>query len=105
VKANGHNGTAQWLEDHAQNMTCKIDTKFVRHHDNYIVQSPLRKIGPSPDNNVFAASGVTAPHGMTAPSVSDGIFVMVEPLCVGRHTIHFTGSLVFTLAQEGYATL
>jgi hypothetical protein len=95
-------GTAQYLEDHARDLTCTVDGRVVRHLDNYRMESPLFTIGPVPDNNVFQATGVPAPAGTTTPSVSDGVFVMVEPLCTGRHTIHFTGSLVFTLAQDGF---
>jgi hypothetical protein len=51
---------------------------------------------------VFAASGLPAPEGTTTPSVSDGVFVMVEPLCAGKHTIHLTGAAVFTQAQDGF---
>jgi hypothetical protein len=51
---------------------------------------------------MFQVSGVTAPEGTTTPSVSDGVFVMVEPLSVGRHTIHFSGAAVFTLAEDGF---
>jgi hypothetical protein len=95
-------GTAQSLEDHAQGMTCTIDDRTVNHLDHHRIQSPLFTIGPLPANNVFEASGVTAPAGTTTLSVSDGVFVMVAPLSVGGHTIHFTGSLVFTLAQDGF---
>ena len=94
--------TAEYLEDHAQDMTCTIDGKVVRRLDNRRVQSPLFTIGPVPANNVFEASGVPAPEGTTTSSVSDGVFVMVEPLCAGRHTIHFTGSIVFTEAEDGF---
>ena len=94
--------TAQYLENHAQNMTCSIDGQVVRNLTGNRVQSPLFTIGPLPDNNVFEASGVTAPAGTTTSSVSDDVFVMLAPLSVGRHTIHFTGSLVFTAAQDGF---
>jgi hypothetical protein len=94
--------TAQWLQDHAQAMSCTIDGWVVHHLANYRVQSPLFTIGPLPDNNVFEASGVTAPEGTTTSSVSDGVFVMVKPLCVGRHTIHFSGTLMFTLDPDTF---
>jgi hypothetical protein len=94
--------TARYLESHAQNMTCSIDGQVVQQLDGYRVQSPLFTIGPVPDNNVFQATGVPAPAGTTTPSVSDGVFVMLAPLSVGRHTIHFSGSLVFTAAQDGF---
>ena len=93
---------AQGLQDHAHDMTCTIDGKVVRQLDDYRVQSPLFTIGPLPANNVFENSGVPAPAGTTTPSVSDGVFVMVEPLSVGRHTIHFAGIVVFTAAADGF---
>ena len=94
--------SAAYLENHAQGMTCSIDGQLVRSLNGNRVQSPLFTIGPLPDNNVFQASGVTAPAGTTTPSISDGVFVMVAPLSVGHHTIHFTGALVFTAAQDGF---
>jgi hypothetical protein len=45
---------------------------------------------------------VTFPAGTTSPSVSDGYFLMLAPLSVGSHTIHFKGSAVFTQAQDGF---
>jgi hypothetical protein len=94
--------TAKWLQDHAKDMACTVDGKAVRRLDKHRVQSPLFTIGPVPENNVFEASGVTAPAGTTTESVSDGVFVMVEPLSVGCHTIHFSGALVFTEAADGF---
>src|SRR5262249_7670415 len=60
--------TAQYLEDHAQDMTCTIDGQAVGQLDSYRVQSSLFTIGPVPVNNVFEATGVTAPEGTTTPS-------------------------------------
>jgi hypothetical protein len=47
-------------------------------------------------NNVLEASGIVAPAGSTSPSVSDGYFVMLKPLSVGQHTIHFGGTADLT---------
>ena len=94
--------TAQYLQNHAQNMSCRVDGISVPRLGNYRVQSPLFTIGPLPANNVFEATGVTAPEGTTTPSVSDGVFVMVAPLAAGAHTIQFSGELVFTAAQDGF---
>jgi hypothetical protein len=94
--------TAEYLQDHAQNLTCTINGRAVLGLDRFRVQSPLFTIGPLPDNNVFQATGYTAPEGTTTPSVSDGVFVMVNPLPVGHHTLRFGGALVFTLAEDGF---
>ena len=93
---------ARYLQDHGEGMTCSIDGKAVSRLDNYRTQSPLFIIGPLPDNNVFTASGVPAAEGATTPSISDGVFVMIKPLSAGKHTIHWTGSFVFTQAQDGF---
>ena len=46
-----------------------------------------------PDNNVLQSFGVDAPAGSTSPAVSDGVFVMLKPLSVGKHTLHYGGTL------------
>jgi hypothetical protein len=65
----------------------------------YRIQSPLFYFTfPSP--NIFgAASGLT-------PSVSDGYFVMLQPLSIGNHTLHFTGVQLAnpTIGTESFAT-
>jgi hypothetical protein len=48
-----------------------------------------------PEDNVFLHVGCPdAPAaGTYAPAISDGYWVMLEPLPVGEHTIHFRGTL------------
>jgi hypothetical protein len=70
-----------------QSVHLEIDGKPVTNLQDYRVQSPLFPIGPLPESNLLGAS-----TGATSPSVSDGVFVMVKPLSVGQHTIHFTGT-------------
>jgi len=89
--------------DHVTTVTCEIDGVTVtKLEKKYRVQSPLFTFGPLPENNVLQAFGLVAPAGTTSLSVSDGIFLMVAPLSTGDHTIHFTGSLIYTLAQDGF---
>ena len=40
--------------------------------------------------------------GGKSTSVSDGYFVLLEPLPKGEHTIHYGGSFLFTLAEDGF---
>jgi hypothetical protein len=54
----------------------------------YRVQSPLFIFKPVP-HNVFAI-----PRGETQ-SVADGFWILLEPLSVGQHTIHFHGVAEF----------
>jgi hypothetical protein len=42
-----------------------------------------------PENSFFAG---TLPAGVYSPAVDDGFYVMLKPLAVGAHTLHFTGS-------------
>ena len=93
-------GCAKFFQDHAYNMTCTVDGAPVNHLDQYRVESPLFTYGPLPENNLLLNSGYpNAVAGSTSPSVSDGVFVMLEPLREGEHTIHFTGSLTLSTAK------
>jgi len=92
---------AKGIIDHAVDLSCEIDGIAVQNLAAFRVHSPLFTWGPLPENNVFQDS-VNFPAGTTSPSVSDGYFVMVAPLSVGSHTIHFKGSVVFTQAQDGF---
>ena len=41
-----------------------------------------------PDNNIFGVA-----PGEYGPNVDDGFYLLLPPLRVGQHTIHFHGSL------------
>jgi hypothetical protein len=92
---------AEGLIDHAVNLSCEVDGVAVQNLAAFRVQSPLFTWGPLPENNLFQ-DPVTFPAGTTSPSVSDGYFLLLAPLSVGSHTIHFKGSAVFTQAQDGF---
>jgi hypothetical protein len=70
---------------------CEIDGKAVKNLADFRVQSPPYTFGPLPDHNILEYFGLDAPEGSTSLSVSDGYFVMVKPLAVGEHTLHFGG--------------
>lgn len=63
-----------------------VDVDLMTHR----MQSPFFSFGPLPEDNLF---GVPQWSGETSPSVSDGVYVMLRPLRVGSHTIHFEASL------------
>ena len=71
----------------------EIDGKPVTNLDKYRVQSPLFTLGPLHEGNLLGA-----PAGTTGISVSDGYFVMLKPLSVGTHTLHFGGLVDLTEA-------
>ena len=58
-----------------------IDGVPVNNLDAYRVQSPL-----------FEFFGLDAPAGTTSPSVDAGVYVLLAPLKVGTHTVHFGGT-------------
>lgn len=66
---------------------------------SYKLQSPLFSF-TFPQDNIFGAR-----PGPTQ-SVSDGIFIMLQPLTPGNHTVHFTGVVLAnpTLGTQSFAT-
>ena len=61
---------------------------------SYYKESPLYTFGPLPADNPLYASGLTsAVAGSTSPSVATGYAVILAPLPVGTHTLHFGGSI------------
>lgn len=92
---------AESIIDHATNLQTEIDGVAIQNLQAYRVQSPLFSWGPLPDNNVFQDPD-NFPAGATSPSVSDGFFVMLTPLSAGQHTVHFSGEIVFTDAEDGF---
>jgi hypothetical protein len=64
-----------------------IDGKMVKELGDFRVQSPFFYFNMMPPtNNFLGVDGVTEGY-----SVSDGYWVMVQPLSPGRHVIHFEG--------------
>lgn len=78
-------------------LACEIDGISVQHLEFYQFESPLFIWGPLPTDNLFG-DPVNFPAGLTSQSVSDGYYLMLEPLSPGHHTLHFTGGVPgFTL--------
>jgi hypothetical protein len=70
-------------------MSCEIDGRPVEELPIYRVQSPPFVFGPLPANNVLQSFGVDAPAGTVSPSVSDGVYLLLNPFDKGTHTLHF----------------
>jgi hypothetical protein len=77
--------------DTVSDLEAEIDGVPVHNLRSYRAQSPLFIYGPLPDNNIFEFFGVPDTVGRTSPSVSDGYYLMLAPLSVGRHELHFVG--------------
>jgi len=90
---------AKGMIDPVDNVTAEIDGVPIQNlQEDYRATSPLFTYGPLPDNNVLQLWGINAPAGATSLSVADGFYLMLAPLSVGQHTIHFTGTVgSFTL--------
>jgi hypothetical protein len=52
-----------------------------------------------PATNVFG-DAVNFPVGLTSQSVGDGYYVMLRPLPVGTHSLHFTGGIKMSVAND-----
>ncbi|MBZ5613016.1 MAG: hypothetical protein LAO23_03325 [Acidobacteriia bacterium] len=80
--------------DGAANLSFEIDGAAIPHlQDRFRVQSTAF-VFTLPDDNLFNAVG-EGPYtgGSYFPGVDDGVYVMLAPLPLGPHTIHFHGSL------------
>jgi hypothetical protein len=75
------------------NLAAEIDGVSLGNLQDYRAASPLFTYGPLPDNNVLQLFGYDAPAGATSLAAADGFYLMVAPLSVGEHTIHFTGTV------------
>jgi hypothetical protein len=73
--------------DSTSGLACEIDGASLQNLSAYRHQSPLYMFGPLPEDNLLGV-----PAGTTALSVDDGIYLLLTPLPVGDHTIHFTGT-------------
>jgi len=81
--------------------TCTIDGVAVADLDNpsntvYLVQTPAFSYTTAEHGNFLPVfNGVTCiPGGTTIyPAVADGVCLMLSPLSLGKHTIHFVGEV------------
>jgi hypothetical protein len=83
---------ANHLIDNTSGIFAEIDGKPVRKIGTYRVQSDLFKWGPLPADNILAFSGLDAPKGTTSHSVDAGYYLLLAPLSLGEHVIHFGGT-------------
>ncbi|MGH9839382.1 MAG: hypothetical protein ACREEM_11425, partial [Blastocatellia bacterium] len=83
-------------QDGVLSMTAEIDGRTVNGLDPAI-SSPYRVVSPVfdytiPDNNIYQALGLPFGAQTVHGAVADGAFLMLAPLSVGPHVIHFTAS-------------
>jgi hypothetical protein len=78
--------------DGVDTLSCTIDGHSLSNLTSYRAASDLFTWGPLPTNNVFG-DPANFPAGTTSQAVSDGYFLMVQPMSPGDHSIHFTGGV------------
>lgn len=85
-----------WLRgsmNDANSMTASIDGVSVSDIEQYRAGSDNATFNFTlPEHNLFNYYGYNAPGGKYRPAVSDGYYLLLEPLAPGSHEIHFAGS-------------
>lgn len=79
---------AQYMEKVVVRMSAQIDGVDVQNLANYRVTAPVFSYR-IPGNNIYQAQGLDFGPQKVDPAVSDGVFLLLAPLPVGQHTIHF----------------
>jgi hypothetical protein len=69
-------------------LSATIDGVPVRHLADYRTESSALYTLNLVEDNAFAL-----PDGLYHPCVDTGYYLMLRPLAVGRHTLHFTGAI------------
>lgn len=83
--------------EHITSLEATIDGVEIKNLWDYRAYSPLFQLGPFPANSLN-----DDPEGAFANAVSDGYFLILTPLSVGTHEIHFRGEAEFTEEQDGF---
>jgi hypothetical protein len=77
--------------DAAANLRVSVDgdplSKFEKSPEKYRIRSVPFSVTLPPDN-LFGADA-----GTYSPAIDDGFYVMLKPLPVGHHTLHFSGEI------------
>jgi hypothetical protein len=80
---------ANGIIDQTSGLFATIDGRAVQNLQGFRGQSPDFTFGPLPDPNILLG---TADVGLTGQSTDAGFYVLLTPLSLGQHTIHFGGT-------------
>jgi hypothetical protein len=84
--------TAAWYMDLVTNMQCELDGRSFNGLESYRVAGEPFGVN-LPSGNLWEFFGCATPAGSYSPLVPDGTYLMLAPLSVGQHTLHFTGTV------------
>jgi len=85
---------ANFFADHIRDVSVTIDGVPVENIQDYRFETPQFSFD-APTPWIFGATGGPA------TAVGDGYFLMLKPLPVGTHTIHYSGTLHFEAGEFG----
>lgn len=84
--------TATEFMDLAVDLSCEIDGQSIQNLGAYRVAGDPFYID-LPSDNIWDAFGCPTVPDNYGPLVPDGVFLMLSPLSVGNHVIHFRGTI------------
>ena len=90
IKAGG-----AWHVQHVTSLAATVDGRMLRGLFAYRGTSPLFELWWPPDN----AIGFDPTDIPPADSIADGYWIMLAPLNVGHHDVHWTSVLTYTAAE------
>jgi len=87
VDCDGCRTVVRQYMDGATLIECEIDGAAVENLGDHREESVCFPLTVPPEN-VFGL-----PPGVFEPAIADGFYLMLEPLCPGKHTLHFRGRI------------
>jgi len=86
---------ANAIVDHVVSLAATVDGQPVADIGQYRVTSPqFSFVAPTP--------WIFGSVGGEGTAVADGYYLLLRPMSKGTHTVHFGGSFLFTLEQDGF---
>lgn len=89
---------ADWYISHVRDLAVTVDGRPLRNLAAYRAQSPLYSLWWPEDPVLDYLAALTTP----TDSIADGYWIMLAPLPVGRHVLHWEGNMTFTADADGF---
>lgn len=93
--------------DSGENMVAEVDGVPIKDLESALT-TPYRVISPVftyriPSDNIYKLFGINLPAQDVPGAVGDGVYLMLAPLPVGQHKIHFKGDFPITAPYGAFA--